>query len=106
MITGLPTIAFGSVLNCFKNKSSATPSLINEYYLNDPNLSASEIKRLIDFIRCNKLYEDIQIYKREYEQLVELIKIFLVDYYDIIDRYYSSLNILRNFFDEVFKPEK
>lgn len=37
MITGLPTIAFGSVLNCFKNKSSATPSLINEYYLNTLN---------------------------------------------------------------------
>lgn len=54
-----------------------------EYFTNNsPVLSVSQVKRLIDFIRCNKFYEDIPIYKTEYIEFVEMVKKFLLNYYN------------------------
>jgi hypothetical protein len=68
-------------------------------------LTLSQIKRMIDFIRCNKFYEDIPIYKHEYKNFVFILKNFLVNHYHHSTTIEEEVNILRlkNFFHEMEK---
>jgi hypothetical protein len=55
--------------------------IIDKPYFHPNEFSIKEIKLLTDFIRCNKFYEDIPIYKPEYMVFSKKLKEFLIDYY-------------------------
>jgi hypothetical protein len=80
MITGLPTIAFGSVLNCLKNKNSATPSLINEYYFNTLNQLISNydvVRSTLDiFMRIESTKSYFEAHLNTTKRIVEAFEWF------------------------------
>jgi len=61
----------------------------NQFFLN------YDLKRIIDYLKCNILYENIPIYKTEYSELILNIKNYLYDYYFL--RYANM-----NFYDIVY----
>jgi hypothetical protein len=77
----------------------------SEYFqtLDNGLLTFSQIKRMADFIRCNKFYEDIPIYKSEYKNFVFLLKLFLVNHYHHSTTVEDEANRIRlnNFFNEM-----
>jgi hypothetical protein len=46
------------------------------------NLFQNDLKKIVDFIKCNKFYEDIPIYKIEYLDMIKKIKTFITNYSD------------------------
>src|SRR5690606_34535361 len=58
-----------------------------------------------DFLRCNKYYEDIPIYKEEYKEFISNLKKFLLIYYGNLINSDEETNIMRlkNFFIEFIK---
>jgi hypothetical protein len=78
-----------------------------EYFrlLEDGLLTIKQVKNFIDFIRCNKFYEDLQIYSPDYEEFIYLLKNFLINYYHYRTTINEEINLyrLKNFFKEMIR---
>ena len=65
---------------CFDFNSNTL--IDNNFFKDKRNHSLRVLKILTDFIRCNKFYEDIPIYQTEYKEFAQILKHFLINYYD------------------------
>ena len=57
--------------------------LLNDSFFKPENFTTHKFKKLLDFLKCNILYEDIPLYQEKYEALIEYIKDFLYRFYFI-----------------------
>jgi len=89
----------GKVYDFTKNEE------ITKEYFDREDFSLNEIKKLLDFLRCNKFYEDIPIYKKEYSEFIKNMKEFLVKYYNHSSTYQDDVCYIRleNFFKQLIE---
>jgi hypothetical protein len=75
-------------------------SVISHEYFERTDFSLNHLKKLLDFIRCNKFYEDIPIYLPEYSEFIQYAKDFLLTHYNHSSTYEDEFFFYRlnNFF--------
>jgi hypothetical protein len=68
-------------------------------------LSLKQLKNFIDFLRCNKFYEDLKINCPEYEEFTYNLKNFLINYYHYRTTINEEISLyrLKNFFNEMIR---